>query len=165
MQASLKQSVRVIGAMFLVAMAVTGGAPALAADEVEVPYWASLRVDEVNMRVGPGEDYRITWVYRRVQLPVKVLRLKEGWRLVRDPDGTEGWMLGRFLSRDRGAIVKGEGPAEIREKASASSRVLWRVAPDVVGKLGDCEAGWCRIDTGGHVGFIAQDRLWGAGEP
>ena len=36
--------------------------PALAQDTAETPYWASLRVSEVNMRVGPGEDYRILWV-------------------------------------------------------------------------------------------------------
>jgi len=157
----IKLMFRFLGAVALGAAA----APAMAADDVEVPYWASLRVDEVNMRVGPGEDYRIVWVYRRVSLPVKVLRLKEGWRLVRDPDGTEGWMLGRFLSRDRGAIVTGKGLAEMHEQADAASRLLWRIEPGVVGRLGNCDAGWCRLDAGGHVGFVRQERLWGAGEP
>jgi SH3-like domain-containing protein len=139
--------------------------PLAAADDSGVPYWASLRVDEVNMRVGPGEDYRINWVYRRLQLPLKVIRLKEGWRLVRDPDGAEGWVLARFLSRQRGAIVSGKGLAEIHEQPSAASRLKWRVEPGVVGKLGDCTDGWCRIDASGHVGYVEQARLWGAGEP
>ncbi len=57
------------------------------AQEREVPYWATLRSDEVNMRVGPGADYKIDWVYRRAGLPMKVVRLVEGWRLVEDPEG------------------------------------------------------------------------------
>ena len=139
-------------------------ASAAAADRA-VPYWASLRVDEVNMRAGPGEDYRISWVYRRAQLPLKVIRLKEGWRLVEDPGGARGWVLAQFLSRDRGAIVAGQGMAEMREKPGAGTRLLWRLEPGVVGKLGECTAGWCSLNVVGRAGYVEQDRLWGAGEP
>lgn len=140
-------------------------APAVAQQDREVPYWAALRVDEVNMRVGPGEDYRITWVYKRKQLPVKVLRLKEGWRFVEDPEGAKGWMLARFLTPERGALVVGAGLAEMRQKGGAGERLLWRLEPGVTGKLGDCDKGWCRFEVAQHVGFVPQDRLWGAGAP
>ena len=53
---------------------VLPAAPAAAQDR-EVPYWASLRVDEVNMRVGPSAEYKIAWVYRRQGLPVRVVRI------------------------------------------------------------------------------------------
>jgi SH3-like domain-containing protein len=139
-------------------------APA-AAQDTEVPYWASLRVDEVNMRVGPGEDYRILWVYRRKQLPVKVVRLKEGWRLVQDPDGAQGWMMGSFLTRKRGAIVRGPGLAEMRDKAESGARLMWRLQPGVTGILGDCDSGWCEFNVDGHQGYAPQNRLWGAGKP
>lgn len=145
----------------LAAMAVT---PAHAQDR-EVPYWASIRVEEVNMRVGPSGSYNVSWVYHRPLLPMKVLRLKEGWRLVEDPNGDRGWVLGQFLSRERTAIVTGPGPAEMRKEGTSGARLLWRVAPGVVGKLGKCEAGWCRFDTAGHVGFVEQARLWGAANP
>ena len=87
-----------------------------AAADRGVPYWASLRVNEVNMRVGPGEDYRISWVYRRQQLPLKVIRLKEGWRLVEDPGGTRGWVLAQFLTRSAARSLSAQAPAEMREK-------------------------------------------------
>lgn len=136
-----------------------------AAQDAKTPYWASIRAGEVNMRAGPGEDYKIDWVYRRPQLPVKVLRLMEGWRLVEDPDGTRGWMLARFLTRQRSAFVKGEGLAEMRDKAAADARLLWRVEPGVVVLLDECGDGWCVVRIGERAGFIRQDRLWGAGEP
>lgn len=138
--------------------------PARAQDR-EVPYWASVRAKELNMRVGPSADYKIDWVYRRPGLPVKVIRVMEGWRLIEDPDGDKGWVVARLLSPDRGAIVVGKGPAELREAAEAESAIKWRVAPGVVGALGDCEDGWCELAVGKRSGWIRQARLWGAGEP
>ncbi len=139
--------------------------PAAAQEEGETPYWASIRAGEVNMRVGPNENYRIAWVYRRLDLPLKVVRKKDGWRLVRDADGAQGWVVSRFLSRERTAIVTGKGPAAMREQPEDGSTLRWKAAPGVVGRLGDCEEGWCRFNVGGRQGWVRQDRLWGAGEP
>jgi len=156
-------------AALVLAFAAVGplAAPAHAADD-SVPYWASLRGRDVNMRVGPGEDYRINYRYHREDLPMKVLRVMEGWRLVQDPSGARGWMLARFLKRDRGAIVKGARggvPVDMREKPEANSRLLWKLEPDVTGKLKDCADGWCKLDVGGHVGYVREDSLWGTGNP
>lgn len=143
---------------------VTAALPASAQNR-EVPYWATLRAEEVNMRVGPSEAYPIEWVYRRQGLPIKVIRLMQGWRLVEDPDGARGWIVARLLDPDRGAIVIGEGLAEIRAEPSAGSALRWRAEPGVVGALGKCEAGWCQLDIDGHKGWVRAERLWGAGEP
>ena len=97
---------------FLSILAVLGLAvPALAQDTAKTPYWASIRSSEVNMRVGPGEDYRILWVYKRPLLPLKVLRIKEGWRYVRDPAGAQGWVLHSLLTRQRTGYIQGKEPA------------------------------------------------------
>ncbi len=135
------------------------------AQQSDLPYWASIRVKEVNMRAGPSEDYRISWVYRRAGLPLKVLRIKEGWRLVEDPGGTRGWMLAQFLTRQREAFIVGNGPADMRESGNEGAALKWRFSPGNMGKLGDCSAGWCALDIGGRAGFVEQARLWGAGEP
>ncbi len=151
-------------AILAVSFFATHAAP-VRAEDPQTPYWASIRSDEVNMRVGPGEDYRIAWVYRRAHLPMKVLRIKEGWRLVQDPDGARGWVLARFLSRERAAYVQGSGLAAMRESGSENARLLWNVEPGVNGLLGDCGGGWCVFMVGPHKGFVEQARLWGAGEP
>ena len=148
----------------LFAAAAVLSAP-LRAEAPKTPYWASIRSDEVNMRVGPGEDYRIAWVYHRQHLPLKVLRLKEGWRLVQDPEGAQGWVLARLLTRERSGFVTGQQPAEMHEQANGNSRLLWRLAPGVVGQLGDCGSGWCQFTVGPRRGFVEQTRVWGAGEP
>lgn len=143
--------------LFLVA------APAAAADADDVPYWASLSADIVNMRVGPARDYRIAWVYKRKHLPVKVVRKHEGWRLVEDPDGARGWVLSRFLSRKQTAVVRGS-VAEMRE-SPGGGRLMWRAAPGVVGIVGGCEDGWCKFDVDGRRAWIKAEAVWGEGKP
>jgi SH3-like domain-containing protein len=149
----------------MLAAALALALPALAQDSAKVPYWASIRSGEVNMRAGPGEDYRIAWVYHRPMLPLKVLRMKEGWRLVRDPGGTQGWVLARLLTRQRTGFVQGKEPADMREAGNPEAKLLWRLAPGVVGLLGDCDKGWCAFTVGPRKGFVEQSQLWGAGEP
>ena len=148
----------------IVALLLVAAFPARAQDR-EVPYWASLRVDEVNMRVGPSESYPIEWVYHRALLPVKVVRLYQGWRRVRDQDGAEGWIVARLLNPQRSAVVVGQGLAAMRAEGSAAAALRWNLEPGVVGKLGDCEAGWCELRVGRHKGWVEQKRLWGARDP
>lgn len=138
--------------------------PATAQDS-EPPYWASLKVDRANMRVGPDRSYPIDWVYVRRELPLKVVRKSAGWRLVEDQDGARGWMLARFLSRDRTAVVINEGNAEIRSEPSSGAKLLWRVQPGVVGRLGDCDQDWCEFRIANKRGWIEAGRIWGEGAP
>ena len=138
--------------------------PAQAQDR-EVPYWATLRYDETNMRVGPSKEYKIDWVYRRKGMPVKVVRVLEGWRLIQEQDGTRGWVAQRQLNPERGALVIGEEAAAMREDADGGSTIKWRLEPGVVGMLGDCGRGWCEFSVGNRNGYVRQEQLWGAGEP
>jgi SH3-like domain-containing protein len=135
------------------------------AQDRPVPYWASLRAGEVNMRVGPSESYPISWVYHRARLTVKVVRLYQGWRLVRDQDGAEGWIVARLLNPERTAVVVGKTLAPMRADADPGAELRWNLEPGVVGKLRDCERGWCQLDVSGHKGWVEQKRLWGAGDP
>ncbi len=136
-----------------------------AAQDREVPYWATIRASVLNMRVGPSAEYKIAWVFRRAGLPVKVIRVVEGWRLIRDSDGTEGWVVARLLSPDRGAVVVGAELAAMRDAPADAGALKWNAQPGVVGKLGDCGAGWCEFNVAGRKGWIRATRIWGAGDP
>lgn len=129
-----------------------------------VPYWVSTAKDTANMRVGPGREYRISWTYTRKGVPLKVLRVMGSWRLVEDPDGARGWILSQFLTRARAGIVKGSITG-LRENKDGSGRILWRVAPGVIGKLDKCDDGWCEFDVAGRKGFIKASSVWGGGQP
>lgn len=136
----------------------------VSAQNREVPYWASIKTEELNLRVGPSREYKIEWVYKRENLPVKVIRMVDGWRLIQDMDGTQGWVSSSLLSPRRSAIVVGEGPTAIRNAPAGNGKLKWNVAAGVVGFLGECSAGWCEFDVRGHKGWIEQSRLWGTGD-
>lgn len=140
-------------------------APAAAQDK-PVPYWASIQSGEAMMRTGPARSYPGLWLYQRRDLPVRVLKRHENWRLIEDSEGTRGWMLRTMLSDTRTALVRGTDPRPIHARADAGSRVRWLAEPGVVGRIEDCRAGWCQIRLGTREGHIRVADLWGvaAGE-
>lgn len=128
----------------------------------KTPYWASISEAEARMRVGPSLDYPSNWIYRRRDLPVRVVQVLGNWRKVEDPSGTQGWMHVRLLSDMATAIVVGSGTAEMRERASEGGRLLYRVEAGVVGRVRDCSDGWCAFDVRGQRGYVRSSNLWGA---
>jgi SH3-like domain-containing protein len=124
------------------------------------PYWASIKAGEAKMRSGPGRNYPSTWFYRRAGLPVQVIEVYPGWRKVKDPDGTAGWMIQNLISGERTAIIVG-GLAELHDTPDAASRVAWRAEAGVVGRISKCGGGWCRLSVGNRGGFVQTMHLWG----
>lgn len=131
------------------------------AQKQEPPHWASMKFDRVNMRVGPSREYPIEWVYQREGLPVKVTRTLDGWWLVEDMDGSQGWIASSQLSLTRSAVIIGEGAAIMREEPDAKSALRWRAKPGVVAELLRCRDNWCEIDIAGRSGWVPAARLWG----
>lgn len=142
----------------LVLIAAAG--PAAAQSDTDLPYWASINVDEARMRKGPSPDVPVIWEYRRKDLPVKVVARFETWRKIEDPDGTQGWMAARLLSRTRTAIVIGD-IHPMREEPALSSAISYRAQAGVVGRITECKDGWCLFDVKGRRGWIQADHIWG----
>jgi len=128
----------------------------------QVPYWASLARGDARMRVGPSVNYPASWVYRRRDLPVRVLEVYSSWRKVEDPDGTQGWMHVSLLKSEPTAIVRGNALVPMREAPSPSARLLYRLEPGVVGRLSGCANGWCTFEVRGQRGYVVASSLWGA---
>lgn len=146
------------GALLIIG-AGTGMAGAQSAKPL--PYWASLAKSEARMRVGPSSDYPASWIYRRRDLPLKVVEVYTNWRKVEDPDGTQGWMHVRLLKDEPTAMVKG-GIAEMRDRPADGATLLFRLEPGVVGRLSGCADGWCALDVEGKRGYVLARSLWGA---
>jgi SH3-like domain-containing protein len=157
------KGLRILTAWSLALLLTVGAAFApLRAQDRTLPYWALLRFEKVNMRVGPSEEYPIAWVYLRKGLPVKVVRIREGWRLVEDHEGTQGWISASQLDLARGGLVTGTDLAEVRAEPSAAAVIKWRLEPGVIAKMKKCRAGWCEVDIDGRKGFVSAGRLWGS---
>jgi SH3-like domain-containing protein len=145
----------------LLVTALLSLATAAAAQDKQPPYWASIASGEAMMRTGPGKNYPGTWLYRRRDLPVRVVKTYPNWRMIEDPDGARGWMLVTLLSERRTALVKRGDPRPIHERPDPSSRVAYLAEPGVVGRIEKCANGWCRIAIGKREGHIRAGDLWG----
>lgn len=138
-----------------------GTAPAPAdAQQRKTPYYASIAASKARMRTGPGRSYPASWMYQRVDLPIKVIDVYKEWRKVEDPSGTQGWMQANLLSEVRTGIVLGS-VADLLSEPRFSGRLMWRVAPNVVGRISRCSRGWCWFDVRGRAGYIEANRIWG----
>ena len=134
------------------------------AQEKQPPYWASIASGEAMMRTGPGKNYPGVWLYKRRDLPIRVVKTYPSWRKIEDADGTQGWMLVTLLSDRRTALVKPGEPRPIHERADPSSRVAYLAEAGVVGRIDKCGNGWCRIKIGKRQGHIRTTDLWGVAE-
>jgi SH3-like domain-containing protein len=148
----------------LAAAALITLATAASAQDKTPPYWASIASGEAMMRTGPGRNYPGTWLYKRRDLPIRVLKIYPNWRLIEDPDGEKGWMLVTLLSDRRTAIVKQGEPRPIHAEPSQAGPLRYRAEPGVVGRIDQCREGWCRISVGKREGFIRAADIWGVGQ-
>jgi SH3-like domain-containing protein len=143
-------------------LCVTALSPAAVAQkERKTPYWASIAATEALMRSGPGKNYPAKWLYRRGDLPIKVLEVYPSWRKIQDPDGESGWMLVNLLSDTRTGLVTGAEQRPMHEAPDAASRTLYYAQPGVVGRLSQCTANWCEMDVRGRRGYIRAEHIWG----
>lgn len=139
-------------------------AVALGKSGLPLPRFVSLKSNRVNVRVGPGEDYNVAWVFTRSELPVEVIQEFDNWRRIRDSDGAVGWVFHSLLTGKRTAVVApwaDDGPRPIRASASQSAQVTAYLQPGVVTAIDGCGGGWCRLSGSGFRGWIEQVQLWG----
>lgn len=148
----------------LTAILILGAAAPAAAQEKQPPYWASIASGQAMTRTGPGKNYPGVWLYQRRDLPVRVVKKYDNWRLVQDPDGAQGWMLVTLLSDRRTAIVKPGQPRPIRVGRSDAAKPQYMAEQGVVGRISKCSEGWCRIDIGNRRGYVRTSDIWGVAE-
>lgn len=149
------------------AQAVEPAGTTVGASGLPVPRFVSLKPARVNLRIGPGRDYAVSWLFMKAGLPVEIIQEYDNWRRIRDADGTEGWVYQSLLSGKRTAItapwLKNDQGAMInmRRDASDTSGLAAEIEPGVVGTVRECTGQWCRLDMGGVRGWIKQSDLWG----
>jgi len=138
-------------------------APALAQDK-QPPYWASIASGQAMTRTGPGKNYPGVWLYQRRDLPIRVVKKYDNWRLIQDPDGAQGWMLVTLLSDRRTAIVKPGDPRPVRVDPNEGAKVHYLAEHGAVGRISKCNDGWCHVEFGKRDGYIRTSDIWGVSE-
>jgi SH3-like domain-containing protein len=127
-----------------------------------VPRYVSLKFDEVNARGGPGDDYRLLWVYRAKGLPLQVIEETQEWRRVCDPTGAVAWIKATGVDGRRTVIRLKTDPLPLLDKPAAGSRTDATLAARAVTFLDRCNKdGWCKLKNKLGGGWAPPGELWG----
>lgn len=134
--------------------------PAFAGAPLPLPRFASLRSSEINLRVGPGSEYPIEWIYKRANMPIEITAEYEVWRKIKDHEGDEGWVHKSMLSGARYVIVT-HAFQYLHEEADLHSKAVAGAEAGVIGKVLKVKGEWCYVEMQGHKGWIARTAIWG----
>ena len=120
----------------------------------------SLKKNKTNVRYGPGIDYPIKYIYRKVNLPVKQIDKKENWRRVIFLDNNSGWIHWSQLKPSNSIITIEE--QILFKKPSNFSEPLAKLEKGRLLVIKKCEEDWCNIKTGKYNGWVKIKNIWGS---
>ena len=120
----------------------------------------SLKKNKTNVRYGPGLDYPIKYIYRKINLPAKQIDTKENWRRVMFLDNNSGWIhLSQLKSSNSIITIEKE---TLFKKPSNFSEPLAKLEKGRLLVIKKCEDDWCKITTGDYKGWIKIKNVWGS---
>ena len=139
------------------------------ASGLPLPRFVSIKAEKVNLRIGPGRDYAVAWMYTRSGVPMEIIQEYDNWRRVRDADGPEGWIYQSLLSGRRTGIAapwkrasETDNFIKMHREARANSNIVAELEPGVIVTMIECNGDWCEAEASGVTGWIAQNEIWGA---
>ena len=119
----------------------------------------SLKKDKVNVRYGPGFEYPIKYIYKKINLPIKQIDKKENFRRIIDLKNNSGWIHVSQLKKVNSIIPKEDKILFI--KPSNFSKPLAKIEKGRVLLLQNCNKNWCKVKTGSFKGWIKIENTWG----
>ena len=120
----------------------------------------SLKKNKTNVRYGPGLDYPIKYIYRKLNLPVKRIDKKENWRRVIFFDNNSGWIHSSQLKPSNSIITIEE--KILFKKPSNFSKPLAKLEKRRLLVIKKCRKDWCNVVTGRYNGWVTIKNIWGS---
>ena len=122
-------------------------------------YYLMLKNSKVNVRMGPGLDYPVKFIYKKKYLPVKVIDKKENFRKVIDHKKNSGWIHISQLKKINSVIVLSN--RILFKKPTKYSKPLAKIEKGRLLIVKKCEKNWCNIETEKFSGWIDNTNIWG----
>ena len=166
------RALRIVPALLLALLP----AAAIAAETpsgLPLPRFVTTRSTPINVRVGPGTKYDVSWIYKVAGTPVEIIQEFDVWRKIRDVDGSVGWVHQNMLSGNRAGYVLPEANVDrvgLRVAARDDAGISAWVGPGFPVKIQSCEEGWCAVSAVDHpdgrvgatyTGYLPEGDLWG----
>ena len=122
-------------------------------------YYLMLKNSKVNVRMGPGLDYPVKFIYKKKYLPVKVIDKKENFRKIIDHKKNSGWIHISQLKKVNSVIVLSN--RILFKKPSFNSRPIANIDSGRLLVLKKCKKDWCEVSSQTYKGWINMYNVWG----
>ena len=120
----------------------------------------SLKKNKVNVRYGPSFNSPVKFIYKKINLPIKLIDKKENWRRIIDLKNNSGWIHWSQLKTNNSLIPLKD--KILFKKPSIFSRPVAKIKKGRIMIVQKCEEEWCKIKTGKFSGWIKTDNIWGS---
>ena len=119
----------------------------------------SLKKGKVNVRYGPGFEYPIKYIYKKINLPIKQIDKKENFRRIIDLKNNSGWIHVSQLKKVNSIISKTD--KILFDKPTNFSKPLAKIEKGRVLLGQSCNNKWCKVRIGNFKGWVKIENLWG----
>ena len=119
----------------------------------------SLKKNKVNVRYGPGFEYPIKYIYKKINLPIKQIDKKENFRRIIDLKNNSGWIHISQLKKVNSIIPKTD--KILFSKPTNFSKPLAKIKKGRVLLIQNCNNNWCKIKTDDFKGWVKVENSWG----
>ena len=119
----------------------------------------SLKKDKVNVRYGPGFEYPIKYIFKKINLPIKQIDKKENFRRIIDLKNNSGWIHISQLKKVNSIIPITD--KILFSKPTNFSKPLAKIEKGRVLLIQNCSNDWCKIKTDKFKGWIKVENSWG----
>lgn len=138
-----------------------------------LPRFVTTRSAPINVRVGPGTRYDISWVYVKPGTPVEIVQEFDTWRKIRDVDGATGWVHQNLLSGNRAGLAApwdAEARIPLLSGRDPDGGVRAWLGSGFRIDIASCDGDWCAVratdrrENGGsatYAGWLQQSAIWG----
>tara|TARA_Y100000591_G_scaffold147886_1_gene127058 strand:- start:129 stop:569 length:441 start_codon:yes stop_codon:yes gene_type:complete len=122
-------------------------------------YYLMLKNSKVNVRMGPGLDYPVKFIYKKKYLPVKIIDKKDNFRKIIDHKKNSGWIHWTQLKKVNSLIVLSD--RILFRKPTIHSKPLAKIKSGRLLILEKCEKDWCKVSSQNYSGWITTENVWG----
>jgi SH3-like domain-containing protein len=122
-------------------------------------YYLILKNNKVNVRYGPGFDYPIKFIYKKKNLPIRVIDKKENFRRIIDFKNNSGWIHASQLKKGEAFILLKD--QILFKKPTKYSKPILKIAKGRLLVVKKCKKIWCRVKTDNYLGWLKTDNIWG----
>ena len=123
-------------------------------------YYLILKNNKVNVRYGPGFDYPIKFIYKKKNLPIRVIDKKENFRRIIDFKNNSGWIHTSQLKKGEAFILLED--QILFTKPTKYSKPILKISKGRLLLVKKCKAKWRKIKTEKYIGWLKANNVWGS---